>query len=231
MGKKIFVSYKYADNNVQNILEANMWYYCTARHYVDKLMEILEDDHIYKGESDGEDLSQLEQETIWEKLKKRIYDSSLTIVMISSGMREWNIPEKHQWIPREISYSLKEVPRIDKSGNSIKSRTNALMAIILPDRDGSYEYFVSNRTCCNSGCTSYKNTSSTIFTIMRKNMFNQKQPDKDVCNNQETVYHGDYNYMLCVKWEDFVNNPNTYIDKTYQIYENRENYIIHKEIE
>lgn len=231
MGKKIFVSYKFADNNVQNILGANMWYACTARHYVDKLIEILENDHIYKGESDGEDLSQLHDETIWEHLKNRIYDSTLTIVMISPGMREWNKPEKHQWIPREISYSLKEVSRVDKSGNAVTSRTNALMAIILPNREGSYEYFVTKKTYCDTGCTSYNNISFTIFTIMRKNMFNQKSPDKDICNRNETVYHGDCNYMLCVKWDDFIDNPNGFIDRAYKIYDARDNYSIEKEVE
>lgn len=90
-------------------------------------------EHIYKGESDGEDLSQLSDDTIWEKLKNRIYDSTLTIVMLSKGMREKYKAEKHQWIPQEISYSLKEISRIDSSGNSVTSKTNALIAVIIPD--------------------------------------------------------------------------------------------------
>lgn len=72
MGRKIFVSYKYRDNNVENIIGMDGKVgLCTVRNYVDKLEEILKDkaEHIYKGESDGEDLSQLSDDTIWEKLK------------------------------------------------------------------------------------------------------------------------------------------------------------------
>lgn len=72
-------------------------------------------------------LSQLSEETIWEKLKNRIYDSTLTIVMLSKGMREQYKEEKDQWIPREISYSLKEMSRTDSNGNPVTSKTNALM--------------------------------------------------------------------------------------------------------
>ena len=67
MGKKIFVSYKYADNDVENIIGMEGKYMlCTVRDYVNKLETFLDDktDHIYKGESDGEDLSQLSEETI-----------------------------------------------------------------------------------------------------------------------------------------------------------------------
>ena len=53
MGHKIFVSYKYADNNVYNILGNGYWGLCTARDYVNIIEEKLGNtDNIYKGESD-----------------------------------------------------------------------------------------------------------------------------------------------------------------------------------
>ena len=63
MGHKIFVSYKYADDQVANLAGQRN---STVRDYVDKLEDYFDSSsHIYKGESSGEDLSQLEEETIW----------------------------------------------------------------------------------------------------------------------------------------------------------------------
>lgn len=175
-------------------------------------------------------LSQLSDDTIWEKLKNRIYDSTLTIVMLSKGMREKYKAEKHQWIPQEISYSLKEISRIDSSGNSVTSKTNALIAVIVPDINGSYDYFTYQKDCCTKKCTHYNNDSDRIFTIMSKNMFNQKSPDKEQCDNNNYIYHGECNYMLCVKWNDFVDNVDKYIDRAYSIQDNQEEYDIAKAI-
>ena len=78
MGKKIFVSYKFADDRVENL---SLYRNSTVRDYVTRFEEILDpSDNIYKGESDGEDLSSLSEETIWKKLKDRIYDSSVTVI-------------------------------------------------------------------------------------------------------------------------------------------------------
>lgn len=231
MGHKIFVSYKYADNDVYNILGSGYWGFCTARDYVDIIEKILgESDDIYKGESDGEDLSQLADETIWSKLKDRIYDSSITIVILSKGMKENQKEERYQWIPQEISYSLRETPRKNKNGDSITSHTNALLAVVLPDRTGDYSYFMESKSCCSSGCTYYYKQSPLIFNIMRGNLFNQKKPNSDICTNNSTIYHGDYHYMLCVKWSDFENDMSTYIEKALDIQAKKDEYNVQKTI-
>lgn len=233
MGRKIFISYKYSDNNVKNITgDSGMLFKCTVRNYVDVVENTLKDktEHIYKGESDGEDLSQLSDSTIWEKLKNRIYDSTLTIVMLSKGMREKCKEEKYQWIPQEISYSLKEISRKNKNDDLVTSKTNALLAVILPDIYDSYDYFTYQKTCCASKCQYYNSNSNEIFSIMSGNMFNLKNPNKYKCDNGETIYQDECNYMLCVKWSDFVNNMESYIDKAYDIQANQESYNIQKEI-
>lgn len=227
MGRKIFVSYKYADNDVYNF--AGNLYGCTVRDYVDKFEETIDDsDHIYKGESDGEDLSQLTEETIWNKLKNRIYDSTITIIMLSKGMRVAWKNDKDQWIPREISYSLKEISRINSNGDPITSRTNALLAVVIPDRSNSYSYFTYNKACCASGCRVL--LADNLFNIMKGNMFNKKVQNSKKCDDGSTVYYGDASYMLCVKWDDFINDINSYIDKAYTLQENMDEYNIQKEV-
>ena len=229
MGHKIFVSYKYADSDVKQL--TNSWYHDTVRTYVDKLEEYISEvsEHIYKGETDGEDLSRLSDDTIWEKLKDRIYDSTLTIVMISKGMRQTYLPDREQWIPWEISYSLKEVSRKNISGNMVTSSSNALLAIIIPDTYGSYEYFTFRKTCCSNPCRSYK--TNFLFEIMRENMFNIKRPNKKDCNDGSTVYYGDSSYMTTVKWEDFIKDPESYINKAYDIQSKIEQYDVCKELD
>lgn len=226
MGHKIFVSYKYADTNVANV---NNEINSTVRSYVDILEEKLDDStHIYKGESDGEDLSQLEESTIWSKLKDRIRDSTLTIVMISPNMKDPWKQEKNQWIPQEISYSLKEVSRKNKNGDPVTSKTNALLAIVLPDSNNSYNYYTYHNTCCDSKCRVLQ--TDKLFKIMKNNMFNIKAPDNKMCTTGSTIWYGQSSYMQSVTWEDFISDMNSYIDMAYEIRENIDSYNICKEI-
>jgi hypothetical protein len=230
MGHKIFVSYKYADNDVNHIT-GNDWETNTVRNYVDKLEEYLQDssEHIYKGESDGEDLSKLSEDAIWDKLKDRIYDSSLTIVMISKNMKETWKSDKDQWIPWEISYSLKEVSRRSSSGIAVTSKTNAMLAIIVPDRSNSYSYYTYKKTCCSSGCRVLK--TDTLFQILRKNMFNINEPDTNDCEDGSKVYYGESSYIISVTWDDFISSVDTYIDRAYVLQDKIDDYKIYKEVE
>ena len=133
MSKKIFVSYKYHDENVKPLFGSHK---SNTRDYVDYIEDYVIGENIYKGEHDNEDLSDKSDEYIWDKLKDKIYDSSITIVLITPNMKEYNRYEKSQWIPWEISYSLRETPRSDRTSHS-----NAVIAVIIPNKSGSYEYY------------------------------------------------------------------------------------------
>ena len=97
---------------------------------------LVEKGNVYKGEDNTEDLSDKSESYIWEHLKDKIYDSSVTIVLISPNMREPGKWQRSQWIPWEIAYSLRETRRSDYT-----SHNNAILAVILPDKNGSYNYY------------------------------------------------------------------------------------------
>lgn len=137
MGRKIFISYKYWDSNVYAVPRLTIGN-PKVRDYVSWLEEKFKErtSHYYKGESDNEDLSDKEDNYIWSKLKDKIYDSSITIVLISPNMKEPHRWEKSQWIPWEIAYSIRETTR-----KNFTSRSNAILAVILPDRNNDYKYY------------------------------------------------------------------------------------------
>ena len=227
MGRKVFVSYKYSDTQVQdlNIYEDSFFgkikVQTTARHYVDKLTDILEDDdHIYKGEDDDESMESLADSTIGSKLGDKIFDSSVTIVLISKGMKNPFLPETEQWIPWEISYSLKEQSRQEQ-----RSKTNGVIAVVLPDEFGSYEYYITRDEACNC-----RNLNTPIlFKILSDNMFNVKEPNRRLCNNA-WVYSGDCSYIQSVPWSDFSGNPTYYINKAIELRDRKDDFELRKNI-
>jgi len=225
VSKKIFVSYKYGDENVHQLKSPLEEYLepTKVRDYVTKLQELIGENNINKGENDGEDLSNFSDETIASNLRDKIYDSSVTIVMISPNMKESG-PEKDQWIPWEVAYSLRETTRNDRT-----SYTNAVLAVVLPDRNNSYEYYITNNTCAD--CTCRTLNTPIIFQILRKNMFNKKELDRQNCSLGNDVYTGKCSYISSVTWRDFCKDIDSYIDNACSIRDSIDGYDITKQID
>lgn len=152
MGRKIFISYKYWDDDVYPVPRFSD-YHPKVRDYVSWLEDKFQNrtEHYYKGESDNEDLSMYSENYIWDKLKDKMYDSSLTIILISPNMKEPNTWEKSQWIPWELSYSIRKTTRAYYT-----SQRNAVLAVVLPDKHGNYNYYKSMR----------------LFSILQANIVN-----------------------------------------------------------
>jgi hypothetical protein len=205
--RKIFVSYKYLDTDVQElagaIKEMDTNFHITPRHYVDHIIKTVGQEHVYKGEKSNEDISHLSDDTIDSKLKGKIFDSSVTIVLISPNMIDHFTNEEDQWIPNEISYSLRNKTREGRT-----SGANGLLAVILPDRNGNYTHAVYK-----SNCATIWNTGS-FFKIIGDNMFNADPKTGFTCNQCSGVHftHQKHSYIHPVLWDVFINNYNHYID-------------------
>lgn len=225
MARKVFVSYKYADEQVPDL---DMWEETQTmlgtirlrrntrvRDFVDLLQNKIGEENINLGEKDGESLEQFSDEHIETSLKNKIFHSSITIVIISRGMVSPE-PEYNQWIPWEISYSLRNVARENRV-----SRMNAVLGIVLPDKNNSYNWYYTY----NSECNSTTHHTGQLFRILKENMFNIKKPDQTICNGS-TITHGEFSFIKTVKWKDFMSNDDFqgYIEKAIEIRENKDAY-------
>ena len=205
MGRKIFISYKYSDSSVERL---SLYQEATARDYVDFLQTKLEKDgiHINKGEKDNESLAQFKDETIQTKLSDKIFDSSVTIVLLSPNMKEKLTAESEQWIPWEIAYSIK-----NKKRELSSSKRNAILLVALPDWNGNYNY---------------TDQPSFYFNIISNNRNNLKY---SYTANYLTP-NCSQSYMLKCNWDKFISNVNGWINAAVEIKENADKYIINTKI-
>lgn len=192
MAHKTFISYKYSE----------------AQRLRDDIIESLgADAAYYKGEtSDSPDLTDTTTENIKKNLRDMMYDTSVTIVIISPHMKESN------WIDWEIEYSLKDATRKGRT-----SHNNGVVGVIMK-YNGGYSWFKYTQTN-SDGCQSTSYYRDKVYDIINNNRFNQ-DPKVYSCDICKTVDALTGSYIAYVTEEDFLANPSKYIDNAYDKSEN-----------
>ena len=192
MSHKTFISYKYSE----------------ARNLRNSIIDALGDDAIYyQGEtSSSPDLSDTSTENIKKNLTDMMYDTSVTIVIISPNMKNSN------WIDWEIEYSLKNITRKGRT-----SHTNGVVGVIMKF-NGGYSWLKTTSTN-GDGCTSSSYDESKVYSIINNNRFNQN-PKKYSCDTCKTVNALTGSYIAYVEEETFLSDPQIYIDNAYDKSEN-----------
>lgn len=192
MAHKTFISYKYSE----------------ATELRDRIIDALGDDATYyKGETSASpDLTDTSTENIKKNLKDMMYDTSVTIVIISPNMK------KSKWIDWEIEYCLKNITRKDRT-----SHTNGVVGVIMK-HNGSYGWFKSSNKN-EDGCSSVSYDETKVYDIINNNRFNQN-PKVYSCSKCKTVNALTGSYIAYVEEEDFLANPSKYIDNAYDKSEN-----------
>lgn len=183
MAHKTFITYKYSD-----VVEGR-----ENNNLRDRIINKLGDAaQYYKGENGySKDLSSYTAQYIKSYLKDKIYDTSVTIVILSPNMKQ------SDWMEWEIQYALRNQPRHDRT-----SRPNGIVAVV--QKRNSYGF-------TSDGYSWFKDWRgewdlSRTFDIIKDNRNNKKF---------NAPYYLSNNYIDIVTEDAFLRNPDKYIEDAF----------------
>lgn len=201
MARKTFISYKYNE---------------ATRLRDDIISKLAGDSQFYQGETaESPDLTDTTTENIKNKLKEMLFDTSVTIVIVSPGIR------LSKWIDWEIEYSLKEIGREGRT-----SRTNGIVGVIMK-YDGGYQWLVSSSMNAD-GCKPRIIDTSKLYNIINDNRFNLNTDAKYSCPRCKTFDKLNGSYISLIEEDTFLADPDTYIENAFQKSERLNEYNISK---
>ncbi len=201
MAHKTFISYKYSE----------------AQNLRDTILDALgKDATYYTGEtSESPDLTGTSTEYIKKNLTEMMYGTSVTIVIISPKMIE------SKWIDWEIEYCLKEISRKDRT-----SKTNGVVGVIMKQH-GSCNWIKTHLTNCHGKPVISFNTS-LLYSIIKKNRYNSTPPLRH-CSECNTYDFLNGSYITLVDEDDFLAQPQKYIDNAFDKSESIDKYKLSKD--
>jgi MTH538 TIR-like domain (DUF1863). len=201
MAHKTFISYKYSE----------------AQGLRDAIIKALGPDaSFYQGEtSDSPDLTDTSTENIKKNLTDMMYNTSVTIVIISPNIKQ------SKWIDWEIEYCLKDITRKERT-----SKANGVVGVIMKV-NGSCDWIKNHLINCH-GNPVIKFIDEYLYPIILKNMYNSDPPVRH-CSQCNTYNLMDGSYFSLVDEDLFLGSPKVYIDNAFDKSENAGKYILYKQ--
>lgn len=202
MARKTFISYKYNE----------------ARDVRDRIIQALGSDATYYKGEDGysQDLSGYTADTIKEHLKDMIYDTSVTIVVLSPNMNE------SAWIPWELEYALKDIKRGDR-----RSHSNGIVAVVKKV-NGSYSWLRQD-TVQADGCHTHSFDESKIPNVISANRCNQ-EPKEYACSCCKSIDWLEGSYIAIINEDEFLADSSRFIENAYEKSQRLWNYHLTKQV-
>lgn len=190
MAHKVFISFKTEDKEYKRIIQEEL-----AVDMIDKSLN----------ESiNSEDVEYI----MWKIRHDYLQDSTVTIALIGRHSAEslHPCPENQVFIKRELQASL-------YSGSVLNSR-NGILAVILPSMYDKVYPAPGIATSQYDGKTINVEVinDSTAIKEISENFY----LDSPLHNSEIDYWTDDERYVVSVKWDDFTENPNEYIDKAFE---------------
>lgn len=140
-----------------------------------------------------------DEDYIMRKIREDyLSDSTVTIFLIGSKCSENLGWEEQKYIKRELQASLY---------NGTGNRRSGILGVVLPQMydnvyKGSYHCFI-----CGNSHNWVAIDNNTVIKEFSKNYY--------LNSHGKCSYSEDDRYCVLVKWDDFRNSPNYYIEKAY----------------
>lgn len=170
----------------------------TDEDYKKSIQNDLDIDMIDK--SLNEAINSDDEDYIMRKIREDyLNDSTVTIHLIGADSAENNLLLNQNYIKRELQASL-------YTGNN--NAKNGILGVVLPEVIDSI--YTGSHKCSTCNKThNYVNINDD--TTIKEFSYNYYIPKDTGC-----AWGPEDRYCVLVKWDDFVSNPNKYIDLAYQ---------------
>ncbi len=165
--------------------------------YKEEMQNDLDIDMIDK--SLNEAIDSEDEDYIMRKIREDyLSNSTVTIHLIGSYSAENSLFEDQTYIKRELQASLY---------NGKNNTKNGILGVVLPSM---YENIYKGEYTCSSCGGIHNSVAINDGTVVKEFSYNYYIPKESGC-----CWTEEDRYCVLVKWDDFKDNPNTYIDKAF----------------